>query len=385
MCPEELAQLLGGVSMRKAFLVLVLASAGVVSRGYGEEIRSMGALAFGPEGVLFLGDGKGGAVFAVALDDKTPNGASGELNVPNLEGKIAAFLGTKKDDVMIHDMAVNPISQNVYLAVSRGRSAWDQEWLLPNDVADANLLVRIDPKGTLSEVPLKGLRIERAALPNPVSPEKKHPWKKGIALRTDTITDLYYSAGTLYVAGLSNEEFAATLWRIPYPFRGEAATTTLENYHGAHGEYETEAPIRTFVPYALGGKEHILAAYLCTPLVTFPLADLKDGEHVKGRTIGEFGSGNYPLDMIVYKKDGREKLLIANSDLPFLIVDPKDIESYQGEIAAPTSTYVAGVRYEPRSGVGVQQMDLLNPETIVTLRRHPGGNLDLVSVPVKWF
>ncbi len=119
--------------------------------------------------------------------------------------------------------------------------------------------------------------------------------------------------------------------------------------------------------------------------MTFPLADLKDGEHVKGRTVGEFGSGNYPLDMLVYKKDGREKLLIANSDLPFLIVDPKDIESYQGEIAAPTETYVAGVRYEPRSGVGVQQMDLLNPETIVTLRRHPGGNLDLVSLPVKWF
>jgi hypothetical protein len=30
-------------------------------------------------------------------------------------------------------------------------------------------------------------------------------------------------------------------------------------------------------------------------------------------------------------------------------------------------------------------MDLLNPENIVTLRRHPGGNLDMVSLPVKWF
>jgi hypothetical protein len=371
--------------MRKACFALVLASLGPASLGHGDEIRSMGALAFGPEGVLFIGDGKGGAVFAVDLNDRTPNGATSELTVPNLEGKIAAFLGASKDDVLIHDMAVNPVSRNVYLAVSRGRQEWDDEWLLPNDVADANVLVKVDGKGALSEVNLKGLRIESAALPNPVSPEKEHAWKKGIALRTDTITDMYYAAGTLYVAGLSNEEFAAALWRIPYPFIGKASATTLENYHGAHGEYETEAPIRTFVPYALGGKEHILAAYLCTPLVTFPLADLKDGEHVKGRTIGEFGSGNYPLDMIVYKKDGREKLLIANSDLPFLIVDPKDIESYQGEISTPTSTYVAGVRYEPRSGVGVQQMDLLGPETIVTLRRHPGGNLDLVSLPVKWF
>ena len=50
-----------------------------------------------------------------------------------------------------------------------------------------------------------------------------------------------------------------------------------------------------------------------------------------------------------------------------------------------TETYVAGVRYEPRSGVGVQQMDLLNAENILTLRRHPGGNLDMVSLSVKWF
>jgi hypothetical protein len=381
--------------MRKAILFLALGALYAFSTGASTEdggfttgtpgIQSMSALAFGPEGVLFIGDGKGGAVFAVDLNDKAANGGTETLTVSNLEGKIAAFLGTSKDDVMIHDMAVNPISQNVYLAVSRGRGQWDQEWLLPNDIADASVLVKVDPNGALSEVPLKEVRFAKAALPNPVSPDKKHEWKEGIPLRTDTITDISYSGGTLYVAGLSNEEFAAALWRFSYPFTGKAAATTLENYHGAHGQFETEAPIRTFVPYALGGKDHILAAYLCTPLVTFPLADLKDGEHVKGRTVAEFGSGNYPLDMLVYKKDGREKVLIANSDLPFLIVDPRDIESYQGAIAEPTKTYVAGLRYEPRSGVGIQQMDLLNPETILTIRRHPGGNLDLVSLPVKWF
>ncbi len=379
--------------MRKTLLFLALAL-GTLNAGEDPktgftsgtpDIRSMSALSFGPEGVLFIGDGKGGAVFAVDLNDETLNGGKDALTVSNLEGKIAAFLGTNKDDVLIHDLAVNPISQNVYLAVSRGRGQWDEQWLLPNDVADANVLVRVDPKGGMSEVPLKGVPFGKAALPNPVSPDKKHAWKEGIALRTDTITDMYYSDGTLYVAGLSNEEFAAALWRFPYPFTGKAAASTLENYHGAHGEFETEAPIRTFVPYALGGKDHILAAYLCTPLVTFPLADLKNGEHVKGRTVAEFGSGNYPLDMLVYKKDGREKLLIANSNLPFLIVDPEDIESYEGAIVEPTSTYVAGVRYEPRSGMGIQQIDLLNEEIVLALRRHPGGNLDLVSLPVKWF
>jgi hypothetical protein len=384
--------------MKKAFLFLALGALYAFSMGAstGEDsktgfttgtpdIRSMSALAFGPEGVLFVGDGKGGSVVALDLNDKTP-GSVEELAVKNIEGKIAAFLGTTAADVMIHDMAVNPISQNVYLAVSRGRGQWgDQEWLLPNDVADATVLVKVGPNGELSEVSLQSVRFARAALPNPVSADRKHEWKEGISLRTDTITDMSYSSGTLYVAGLSNEEFAATLWRFPYPFSDEAKATTVENYHGAHGKYETEAPIRTFVPYALGGKENILAAYLCTPLVVFPLADLKDGEHVKGRTVGELGAGNYPLDMVVYKKDGKDRLLIANSNLPFMIVDPKDVESYEGSITEPTKTYLAGVRYEPRPGSGILQMDLLTPESLLLLQRHPGGNLDMVTQSTRWF
>lgn len=383
--------------MRKALLFLALAlcavyalstAASTEDSGFttgAPDIRSMSALAFGPEGVLFVGDGKGGSVVALDLNDKGP-GSTETIAVKNIEGKIAAFLGTTAADVMIHDMAVNPLSQNVYLAVSRGRGQWGaQEWLLPNDVADATVLVRFSPKGELSEVPLQNVRFARAALPNPVSADRKHEWKEGISLRTDTITDMSYSNGTLYVAGLSNEEFAATLWRFPYPFSKEANATTVENYHGAHGKYETEAPIRTFVPYSLGGKDHILAAYLCTPLVVFPLADLKDGEHVKGRTVGELGAGNYPLDMVVYKKDGKEKLLIANSNLPFMIVDPKEVESYSGAITEPTETYMAGVRYEPRPGSGILQMDLLTPESLLLLQRHPGGNLDLVTQSTRWF
>ena len=113
--------------------------------------------------------------------------------------------------------------------------------------------------------------------------------------------------------------------------------------------------------------------------------ELKDKAHVRGRTVGEFGSGNYPLDMVVYKKDGKEKLLIANSNLPFLIVDPRDVEAYEGVIDKHVETYVAGVRYEPRSGNGVQQMDNLGDDYVEVLRRLPGGRLDLVPVSVKRF
>ena len=348
------------------------------------DIRSLSALAFGPGGVLFVGDSKGGAVYAIELGARAAGEVKDPKEIPDVEGKLAALLGATAADIMVHDLAVDPISKQSYLAVSRGRAAWNQQWLLPNDVADASVLVRFDAAARPEIVDLSSVRFARVALPNPVDAAKKVPWKN-VSLRADTITDMAYADGALYIAGLSNEEFASTMWKVAYPFAGAVSATTVENYHGAHGKYETEAPVRTFVPYSLKGRAHLLAAYLCTPLVTIAVDDLKDKAHVRGRTVGEFGSGNYPLDMVVYKKDGKEKLLIANSNLPFLIVDPKDVEAYEGVIDKHVETYVAGVRYEPRSGTGVQQMDNLGDDYVEVLRRLPGGRLDLVPISVKRF
>jgi len=348
------------------------------------DIRSLSALAFGPGGVLFVGDSKGGAVYAIELGARAAGEIKDPKEIPDVEGKLAALLGATAADIMVHDLAVDPISKQSYLAVSRGRAAWNGQWLLPNDVADASVLVRFDAAARPEIVDLSSVRFARVALPNPVDAAKKVPWKN-VSLRADTITDMAYADGALYIAGLSNEEFASTMWKVAYPFAGAVSATTVENYHGAHGKYETEAPVRTFVPYSLKGRAHLLAAYLCTPLVTIAVDDLKDKAHVRGRTVGEFGSGNYPLDMVVYKKDGKEKLLIANSNLPFLIVDPKDVEAYEGVIDKHVETYVAGVRYEPRSGTGVQQMDNLGDDYVEVLRRLPGGRLDLVPISVKRF
>jgi len=349
------------------------------------EVRSMSALAFGPEGVLFVGDGKGGAVFALDLGDRAPREVKEPKDITDVEGKLAALLGATPADVLVHDLAVNPLSKNVYLAVSRGRAGLVQQWLLPNDVADASVLVRIDAEGGFSVVDIGSVRYARVPLPNPVDPAKKHAWKEGLSLRTETITDLSFADGALFVAGLSNEEFAATLWRVKYPFEGGVVATTLENFHGAHGKYETEAPVRAFVQYPLRGKSHLIAAYLCTPLVTFSVDDLKDRQHVRGRTIGEFGAGNYPLDMVLYRKEGQEKLLIANSNLPLMIVDPKDVEAYEDTITARVPAYTYGVRFESRSGTGIQQLDNLGDTHVLILRRLMGGRLDLEPLPVRRF
>src|SRR5262245_37935782 len=189
------------------------------------DLRSMSALAFGPEGVLFVGDGKAGAVFAIDLGDRTPREVSEPKDLVDLEAKLAALLGATPADIMVHDLAVNPISKNAYLAVSRGRAAWTDRWLLPNDVADASVLVRVDVDGNLTAVDLASVRHARIALPRPVDPAKQVEWKK-VSLRADAITRMAYADGALWIAGLSNEEFAATMWRAKYPFEGAVSIPT---------------------------------------------------------------------------------------------------------------------------------------------------------------
>jgi hypothetical protein len=50
------------------------------------------------------------------------------------------------------------------------------------------------------------------------------------------ITDVKYYNGEVFVTGISNHRFASTLYRIPYPFTGKKATTTVEIWHPVHGD-----------------------------------------------------------------------------------------------------------------------------------------------------
>ncbi len=343
--------------------------------------QSISVLTFAPDGTLFLGDSKGGAVFAV--ETRGEKAEPRPVQVTDIEGKIAARLGIDAADVLVHDLAVHPLTHEVFLAVSRGRAQWDLMWKLPNHVADAEILLTVDAEGSIDEFSLEDVRFARVDLPNPISAEKSHSFMKDVSLRTDTITDMAYTEGTLFVAGLSNEEFASALWRVPLPFEDGASATTLEIYHGAHGAYETHAPIRTFVPYEFGGEQQILAAYLCTPLSLFKVKDLETKGHLKGRTIAEFGSGNYPLDMVVVEGPDGDRVFIANSNLPLIVVDTEDIAAFDGEIIERPEAYSAGVEHIKRSGTGIQQLDLLSNTHLVTLQRTPSGSLDLGALPLR--
>ncbi len=142
--------------------------------------------------------------------------------------------------------------------------------------------------------------------------------------------------------------------------------------------------MRTFVPYKIDGKQHLLAAYTCTPLVKFPVSDLKPGKKIVGTTIAELGNRNRPLDMIVYKKDGKNYLLLANSSRGVMKITTEGIGKAKGISKPVKGGKKAGQTYDTIAELkGVVQLDRLNDKNAVVLVRADSGalNLETIALP----
>ena len=327
-------------------------------------LKSASALAFAPDGVLLVGDGLGGRVYAFETGDVTKAG-DGPVQVEDLTGKIAALLGTTADQIRVPDIAVNPASGNVYLSVARGAGA-DADYLI----------LKADRTGAITELDLAATPVTSVALVD--QPDEDKVDRRGNALRTDTITDLGYVAGKVIVAGLSNEEFASTLRAIPYPFAGVEKGAAIEIWHGAHGQYETNAPIRTFIAYEFDGQPEILASYTCTPLVRIPVAKLTPGAKVMGMTIAELGNMNRPLDMIAYRKDGSDFILMANSNRGVMKVHADGLGDYGAITHKIAATH--GVPYDTIAELqGVRRLDRLDEGSALAMVAT-GEALNLVTI-----
>ncbi len=320
------------------------------------DLKSAGALTFGPNGILFVGDARGGAIFAIDTGDKPSSPATGELKVNGIAEKVAGLLGTTAKEISINSVAVNPLSGDAYLSVSRGKGP---------DAAPA--IVRVNREGKIKEVALKDVKFAKAALPN--------------AADKTAITGLAYVKGKVYVAGLTTDKFASNLRVIPFPFKDVDKGTSVEIWHAAHAAIETRSPIRTFVPYDIDGETNLLASYTCTPLVKFPVSQLKVGEKVRGTTIAELGNRNNPLDMIVYTKDGKDYLLIANSARGIMKVSLAGVDKAKAITDPVRGGGTAGQPYEKvESWKGIDHLAKLDKGHALVLQRGEGGALSLVTL-----
>jgi hypothetical protein len=275
------------------------------------DYKAIGPLTFSPSGVLFFADDQAGAVYGVDLMEKAST-AKPCAQLADLGGAIAGKLGTTAKGIEIKDVAVSPVSHDVYLSVRKTDGA-DQDAANPANYA----LFCVDPAGKVSAVDLTAKPFGKVAIAG------KAAYRSGPMAPARVVSDIAYAKGRVLATALSTEQFNSNLVSIPVPFNAagvEKFATSI--YHVSHKRQETASPIQTLAVYRDGDREYLMAAYICTPVVRFNLEDLKPGQVATGTTVAELGSGNRPMDMVAYGKPGEQSLLLNNSVFGIVKVDP---------------------------------------------------------------
>jgi hypothetical protein len=331
------------------------------------KLKSAGPIAFGPDGLLLISDPMDATIYALETGDTAGSSDGVKIEVKDVRGKVASMMGAKPDDVRINDLAVNPVNGRPYLSVTRGSGE--------NEVST---ILTIDPKTmAVAEFDFADKKFTKTSLPNPAESRQTRRGNQ----RLQAITDMAFVDGQIYVAGLSNEEFASNLRAISYPFSESNNGCSIEIYHGAHGKFETRSPIRTFAALTIDDEVNLLAAYTCTPLVRIPVGQLKPESKVKGTTIAELGNRNNPLDMVVYEKDGTNYALMANSSRGVMKIDLTNAGDTTPITTRVEGGGVAGIPYEKIAALeGVMQLDGLGKTHAVILVRNKDGSENLQTI-----
>lgn len=347
-------------------------------------LLSAGPVLFAPDvatdgtAVLFVADVARATVFAFELPDEAAADESTEVRVDQLGAKLASLLGVEREGAVIRGMTVHPISHAVYLSVARGRGP-----------EAGPVIVRAGTDGELSVVEVDDLPVSSFELDDApaADDERMDFWLDGneatsqpreihgvtldiaqVPVQRSTITDLAWVGGTLFVAGLSNEEFSSRLRQLSYPFDGSATETSVEIFHVDHGKYETQSPIRALTSF--DGGSSVLATYTCTPVVHFSLDQLRGEGLVRGRTVAELGPMNQPFSLVSYDRDGEEFLLVSNTRHPLLKIPAASIAG-QDALTVPASEPDAsrGIPRENLPHPGVTWMANLDRSRVVVVQR----------------
>lgn len=327
------------------------------------DLKSAGALAFGPENILFVGDTQSASVYAIEAADIGGDASGAKFNITDLSGKVSDVLGSK---ATINDLAVHPKSGTVFLSATAGEKP---------------AIVQIDSAGKISEVGLGSVRFAKAVLADAPEDKVVQRGRRRSNPRHDAITDLAFFEGKVLVSGLRDGAAPSSVREISFPFAKSDRGVGVQIFHAAHGREEDYSAMRTFVPLLIDGEPNLLAAYVCTPLVKIPLKELeKAGEKLKATTVAELGNHNRPLDMISYSKDGSDYLLLSNSARGVMKITTAGLSENDGLTDRVRDGGQAGQSYETIESLkGVVQMDKLGDDRAVVLVDN-NGSLDLKTV-----
>ena len=253
----------------------------------GLKIKTLSTLSFGPGGLLVIADSASATVTAIETGDTGPAQTLAQP-VKDLATTIGVGLGTEGKNINVLDMAVNPASGKIYLAIQRRPD-------------NATLVVTVDTAGKVAPLDVSSLPHASVTLPG------------GTNSKVTRITDVAFDRDRIFATGSCNEEFASRIFTIAVPVKHGATADVFsaETYHVAHRKWETKAPIQSFIPYNAKDGRYVVGAFACTPVAKFRVDDLENGAKVKGVSMVELGSGNRPIDLFDYTdSNGKEWLVV---------------------------------------------------------------------------
>ncbi|MEZ5387403.1 MAG: hypothetical protein R3F13_17975 [Prosthecobacter sp.] len=343
----------------------------------GLQIKSLSSISFGPGGLLLAAEPGTASVLAIETGDVGPAKATLTKPVADIAAVIGNGLGAKKEDITIKDLAVNPASGRIYLAVQRRPD-------------NAVIIVTVDAAGKVAPLNLDNLPWVRVTLPG------------GTNSKVTNITDVAFDKDRIFATGTCNEEFASRIFTIPVPVKNGATASVFsaETYHVAHRKWETKAPIQSFIPYSSGDDTYVVGAFACTPVAKFKVDDIQSGSQVKGVSTVELGSGNRPVDLFSYTdKSGKDWLVVQtqrfkqNSFGPSKLWAARVSMDYLDE-NEPDKTNEKATRRDEKQHDGPQgieivdalfgavQVDKLSNSEAVVLRDNEGTlSLEIAALP----
>jgi hypothetical protein len=333
---------------------------GAAANASAADIQSISRLSAGPNNVLFVADWKTARVHAIALPEAAQKPAGAAFNILDLDALLSKQVGGAR--ITVEDMVVRPGTAEVYVAVSYGAAK-----------TPALFVITSDQKAR--RVNLKAAKSTSIALRD--APTTDYKFWRDTPERSFTVTDMKWRDGELFIAGLSNQDFASALRRVKYPFDSQQSVTSVEIYHTGHNLVETRAPIRAMSFATWGGKPYLVAAYTCTPIITIPLDELKDGAHIRGKTIAELGYGNTPAGMIAYTKTDQGKtedlLMLVNFERGASVIPVSQVQAASAKPGFETMVpfgQIAGLDTTPAPLAGAMRIDNLDEKSFIVVRRQ---------------
>ncbi len=328
-------------------------------------LQSISRIAFDRAGLLYVADGESNRVVGIDLQrpggDQTlsaPIDAFGRRVADALGGGIAA------SDIVFNDVAVDPVSHQIHVAVTRRSTREDA-------------MLRVAADGTVELVPHTDVSFAAVGFATGVG---------------SSVSDMVWTRAGLVLSAQHPDWTSATVVVVPVPLtHGDPArVTTTRTYHRTHVAWETMAPIDRLAAFEDGGESFVAATFTCTPFVRFRVADLSSGMmQITGETPFDLGPGKQVREVIVYERGG-QRAIVATVYSGFTgtsfatRVDGALLSGTAIDRVAPvlfgaseTPTNTAATRVASLDNVAL--MAVLDADRAVVLRAT--GRLELVPLP----